>query len=69
VCNACGLFMRLHGIPRPLSLKTDIVKRRKRERVSGASTTGKLGARTRVSRHERRCCQFRSTRAGETLLG
>ena len=69
VCNACGLFMRLHGIPRPLSLKTDIVKRRKRERVSGASTTGKLGARTRVSRHERRCCQFRNTRAGETLLG
>ncbi|PMD34737.1 glucocorticoid receptor-like (DNA-binding domain), partial [Hyaloscypha variabilis F] len=30
VCNACGLFMRLHGFPRPLSLKTDVVKKRKR---------------------------------------
>ena len=30
VCNACGLFMKLHGIPRPLSLKTDVFKKRKR---------------------------------------
>jgi GATA-binding protein len=30
VCNACGLFRKLHGIPRPLSLKTDAFKKRKR---------------------------------------
>jgi GATA zinc finger len=52
VCNACGLFTRLHGIPRPLSLKTDIVKRRRRERSAGTSTTGKSGTRTRTSRRE-----------------
>ncbi len=52
VCNACGLFTRLHGIPRPLSLKTDVVKKRKRERVAGPSTSGKVGGtRSRASRH------------------
>lgn len=52
VCNACGLFTRLHGIPRPLSLKTDVVKKRKRERVAGSSTSGKVGGtRSRASRH------------------
>ncbi|KAE9366061.1 hypothetical protein N431DRAFT_549070 [Stipitochalara longipes BDJ] len=50
VCNACGLFMRLHGFPRPLSLKTDVVKKRKRDRAS-ASTAGKSGTRSRAPRH------------------
>jgi hypothetical protein len=52
VCNACGLFMRLHGIPRPLSLKTDVVKKRKRDRVSGVGPQGgkTRGTRTRASR-------------------
>ncbi|KAI9260647.1 hypothetical protein BDA99DRAFT_404535, partial [Phascolomyces articulosus] len=30
LCNACGLFLKLHGMERPLSLKTDIIKRRNR---------------------------------------
>jgi hypothetical protein len=30
MCNACGLFRRLHGTDRPLSLKTDVIKKRKR---------------------------------------
>ncbi|KIK98250.1 hypothetical protein PAXRUDRAFT_824042 [Paxillus rubicundulus Ve08.2h10] len=34
LCNACGLFYKLHGVVRPLSLKTDIIK--KRNRASGA---------------------------------
>jgi GATA zinc finger len=53
VCNACGLFMRLHGIPRPLSLKTDVVKKRKRQRASGPNSHsgGKPGGRTRAARH------------------
>ncbi len=35
LCNACGLFLKLHGVVRPLSLKTDIIK--KRNRGSGAT--------------------------------
>lgn len=30
LCNACGLFLKLHGTIRPLSLKTDIIKKRNR---------------------------------------
>lgn len=50
ICNACGLFVRLHGIPRPLSLKTNVVKKRKRERQSvthpGGGRSGGLRSRT-----------------------
>lgn len=35
LCNACGLFLKLHGVVRPLSLKTDVIK--KRNRGSGNS--------------------------------
>lgn len=35
LCNACGLFLKLHGEVRPLSLKTDVIK--KRNRGSNAS--------------------------------
>ncbi|KAI0043650.1 hypothetical protein FA95DRAFT_1609196 [Auriscalpium vulgare] len=38
LCNACGLFYKLHGVVRPLSLKTDVIK--KRNRASGAPNTG-----------------------------
>ncbi|EIE75953.1 hypothetical protein G6F46_010509 [Rhizopus delemar] len=37
LCNACGLFLKLHGVIRPLSLKSDIIKRRNRS----GSTTGR----------------------------
>lgn len=37
LCNACGLFLKLHGKVRPLSLKTDVIK--KRNRTSSSSTT------------------------------
>lgn len=36
LCNACGLFLKLHGVVRPLSLKTDVIK--KRNRASGTGT-------------------------------
>ncbi|KAH3666534.1 hypothetical protein OGAPHI_003531 [Ogataea philodendri] len=32
LCNACGLFQKLHGTMRPLSLKTDIIKKRNSKR-------------------------------------
>ncbi|KAH9172419.1 hypothetical protein EDB89DRAFT_899885 [Lactarius sanguifluus] len=28
LCNACGLFYKLHGVVRPLSLKTEVIKKR-----------------------------------------
>ncbi|ORE02811.1 hypothetical protein BCV72DRAFT_244893 [Rhizopus microsporus var. microsporus] len=39
LCNACGLFYKLHGSVRPLSLKTDVIK--KRNRNGGNSTLQK----------------------------
>lgn len=38
LCNACGLFLKLHGVVRPLSLKTDVIK--KRNRGSGPNVGG-----------------------------
>lgn len=38
LCNACGLFLKLHGVVRPLSLKTDVLKKRSR----GGTTALKL---------------------------
>lgn len=40
LCNACGLFLKLHGTVRPLSLKTDVIKKRQR----GQNTLGKKGS-------------------------
>jgi len=39
LCNACGLFLKLHGVVRPLSLKTDVIKKRNR----GSGTTVSIG--------------------------
>lgn len=50
LCNACGLFLKLHGVVRPLSLKTDVIK--KRNRGSGATLPlgTSAGASTRASK-------------------
>ncbi|KAL2061980.1 hypothetical protein VTL71DRAFT_7358 [Oculimacula yallundae] len=37
LCNACGLFLKLHGRPRPISLKTDVIKSRNRVKSSGTA--------------------------------
>jgi len=34
LCNACGLFLKLHGRPRPISLKTDVIKSRNRVKTA-----------------------------------
>ncbi|KAI7902601.1 uncharacterized protein BX663DRAFT_509798 [Cokeromyces recurvatus] len=34
LCNACGLFLKLHGVVRPLSLKTDVIKKRNRSTIT-----------------------------------
>lgn len=33
LCNACGLFLKLHGTTRPLLLKTDVIKKRSSRRL------------------------------------
>ena len=35
LCNACGLFLKLHGRARPISLKTDVIKSRNRVKSAG----------------------------------
>ncbi|KAK4231050.1 putative nitrogen catabolic enzyme regulatory protein area, partial [Podospora fimiseda] len=45
LCNACGLFLKLHGVVRPLSLKTDVIKKRNR------GTGSLVGASTRSKKH------------------
>jgi GATA-binding protein len=37
LCNACGLFLKLHGRPRPISLKTDVIKSRNRVKTQPAT--------------------------------
>ncbi|KAF2873269.1 hypothetical protein BDV95DRAFT_593618 [Massariosphaeria phaeospora] len=51
LCNACGLFLKLHGVVRPLSLKTDVIKKRNR----GSGNTAPVGsASTRSSKKSSR---------------
>ncbi|CAI1553287.1 hypothetical protein SEUBUCD646_0K02520 [Saccharomyces eubayanus] len=38
LCNACGLFLKLHGEPRPISLKTDTIKSRNRKKLNNNAT-------------------------------
>lgn len=40
LCNACGLFLKLHGVVRPLSLKTDVIKKRNRGSASSLPVGG-----------------------------
>lgn len=42
LCNACGLFLKLHGRPRPISLKTDVIKSRNRVKSSGQGPKKKV---------------------------
>ena len=50
LCNACGLFLKLHGRPRPISLKTDVIK--SRNRVKSANQVPKKKV---CCRHHARC--------------
>lgn len=43
LCNACGLFLKLHGVVRPLSLKTDVIKKRNRGGANSTGTTNSTG--------------------------
>ncbi|KAI7877831.1 glucocorticoid receptor-like (DNA-binding domain) [Lichtheimia hyalospora FSU 10163] len=38
ICNACGLYYKLHGMHRPVSMKRSVIKRRKRVVVAETSS-------------------------------
>ncbi|PVU85056.1 hypothetical protein BB559_007229 [Furculomyces boomerangus] len=42
LCNACGLFFKLHGVTRPLSLKTNVIKKRNRGSVPGSVNSSSI---------------------------
>jgi hypothetical protein len=44
LCNACGLFLKLHGHARPISLKTDVIKSRNCVKSSGVGESPKKKA-------------------------
>ncbi|KAF2689082.1 hypothetical protein K458DRAFT_399911 [Lentithecium fluviatile CBS 122367] len=50
LCNACGLFLKLHGVVRPLSLKTDVIKKRNR----GSGNSAPVGTTSRASKKSSR---------------
>lgn len=47
LCNACGLYLKLHHEQRPLSMKTDVIK--KRQRYDGNNVAGAQPGNSRKS--------------------
>jgi len=40
VCNACGLYYKLHGASRPISMKSDVIRKRSRHDARRPGTNG-----------------------------
>lgn len=55
ICNACGLYYKLHGVHRPVSMKKSIIKRRKRvvpNAAGGEEADDLEGSETQSLAHE-----------------
>ncbi|PNY24556.1 Uncharacterized protein TCAP_05508, partial [Tolypocladium capitatum] len=63
LCNACGLFLKLHGVVRPLSLKTDVIKKRNR----GSGGNGPVGSGTRSRKSANANSSAAASRKSSTL--
>ncbi|KTG39658.1 hypothetical protein cypCar_00023143 [Cyprinus carpio] len=80
VCNACGLYMKLHGIPRPLAMKKESIQTRKRKpkmaktkassgsTVSGAASPTSLPASENASTIKSEPNIAASPYAGQTVV-
>ncbi|XP_052737261.1 transcription factor GATA-4-like [Bicyclus anynana] len=53
VCNACGLYYKLHNVNRPLSMKKDGIQTRKRKPKSMGGGAGRAGAGGALSGYQR----------------
>ncbi|CAK5276492.1 unnamed protein product [Mycena citricolor] len=50
VCNACGLYYKLHGSARPISMKNDVIRKRSRHDARrGSMSNGLAGEGSRIT--------------------
>ncbi|KAL3955802.1 hypothetical protein ACCO45_011365 [Purpureocillium lilacinum] len=67
LCNACGLFLKLHGRPRPISLKTDVIKSRNRVKTIRPDLASKKKVRQSSPFPQPWMCDTRVTCANITI--